>query len=195
MMYVGGISPESCTCAGVDRVEVCGENRSAMGKKASKRNTFNYNVDRKKLKKKMIKKYRPRIECAQIRKAWDTNKTTKQNMKDMGLSFGTKSVLPITSKVSEEPEDLVIKPYVIRELEEEASQLRKDTTTCSTDMIEFVQHMIREHGENYKAMARDEKNYYQDTPKQIRRKVELYKRCHGNEYTAFLASLQAQTSS
>ncbi|KAF7697379.1 nucleolar protein 16 [Silurus meridionalis] len=166
-----------------------------MGKKASKRNTFNYNVDRKKLKKKMIKKYRPRIECAQIRKAWDTNKTTKQNMKDMGLSFGTKSVLPITSKVSEEPEDLVIKPYVIRELEEEASQLRKDTTTCSTDMIEFVQHMIREHGENYKAMARDEKNYYQDTPKQIRRKVELYKRCHGNEYTAFLASLQAQTSS
>lgn len=35
-------------------------------------------------------------------------------------------------------------------MEAEASQPRKDTTTCSTDLIEFVQHMIREHGEDYK---------------------------------------------
>ncbi|KAB5548652.1 hypothetical protein PHYPO_G00058050 [Pangasianodon hypophthalmus] len=166
-----------------------------MGKRASKRNTFNYNVDRKKLKKKMIKKYRPRIECEQIRKAWDINKTTKQNMQDMGLAFGTKGVLPIMSKTNDEPVDQVIKPYVIREMEEEANVPRKDNTTCSTDIIEFVQHMIREYGEDYKAMARDEKNYYQDTPKQIKRKVDLYKRCHPEEHAAFAASLQAQTSS
>lgn len=35
-------------------------------------------------------------------------------------------------------------------MEEEASLPRKDTTTCSTDLIEYVQHMIREHGEDYK---------------------------------------------
>lgn len=35
----------------------------------------------------------------QIRKAWDISKTTKQNMQDMGLTFGTKGVLPVTSKV------------------------------------------------------------------------------------------------
>lgn len=35
-------------------------------------------------------------------------------------------------------------------MEEEANLPRKDTTTCSTDLIEFVQHMIREHGEDYK---------------------------------------------
>ncbi len=43
-------------------------------------------------------------------------------------------------------------------------------------------------------MARDEKNYYQDTPKQIKRKVELYKRCHPEEYAAFFATLQSQKS-
>ncbi|KAK3524299.1 hypothetical protein QTP70_027028 [Hemibagrus guttatus] len=176
-----------------------------MGKRASKRNTFNYNLDRKKLKKKMIKKYRPRIECDQIRKAWNPHRTAKQNMQDMGLTFGTKGVLPITSKArtcsrsyykaGDEPVDRVVKPYVVREMEEEANLPRKDNTTCSTDLIEYVQHMIREHGEDYKAMARDEKNYYQDTPKQIKRKVDLYKRCHANEHAAFLASLQAQTSS
>ncbi|XP_053505288.1 nucleolar protein 16 [Ictalurus furcatus] len=168
-----------------------------MGKKASKRNTFNYNADRKKLKKKMINKYRPRIECAQIRKAWDIKKSAKRNMQEMGLTFGTKGLLPITSKAKDEPVAQVVKPYVVREMEEEASLPRKDTTTCSTDLIEYVQHMIREHGENYKAMARDEKNYYQDTPKQIKRKVDLYKRCHAEEHAAFVASLRAreQTSS
>lgn len=35
-------------------------------------------------------------------------------------------------------------------MEEEANLPRKDTTTCSTDLIEYVQHMIREHGEDYK---------------------------------------------
>ncbi|KAK3555149.1 hypothetical protein QTP86_009988 [Hemibagrus guttatus] len=124
----------------------------------------------------------------QIRKAWNPHRTAKQNMRDMGLTFGTKGA-------GDEPVDRVVKPYVVREMEEEANLPRKDNTTCSTDLIEYVQHMIREHGEDYKAMARDEKNYYQDTPKQIKRKVDLYKRCHANEHAAFLASLQAQTSS
>ncbi|XP_027033004.2 nucleolar protein 16 [Tachysurus fulvidraco] len=166
-----------------------------MVKRASKRNTFNYNVNRKKLKKNMIKKQRPRIECDQIRKAWNPHKTAKQNMRDMGLAFGSRRVSPTTSKAGVEPVARVLKPYVVREMEEEANLPRKDTTTCSTDLIEFVQHMIREHGEDYKAMARDEKNYYQDTPKQIKRKVDLYKRCHADEHAVFLDSLKAQTSS
>lgn len=38
-------------------------------------------------------------------------------------------------------------------------------------------------------MARDEKNYYQDTPKQIKRKINEYKRCHPEHYNAFINSL------
>lgn len=41
----------------------------------------------------------------------------------------------------------------------------------------------------FQAMARDEKNYYQDTPKQIKRKINEYKRVCPEEYEAFVASL------
>jgi len=40
-------------------------------------------------------------------------------------------------------------------------------------------------------MANDEKNYYQDTPKQIKRKINEYKRCHPEHYSGFLAALVA----
>lgn len=39
---------------------------------------------------------------------------------------------------------------VCAELEEEASRPEKDTKTLSSDLVEYVQHMIREHGANYK---------------------------------------------
>ncbi|KAG9265911.1 nucleolar protein 16 [Astyanax mexicanus] len=170
-----------------------------MVKRASKRNTFDYNKNRKKQKKKLKKKERPTIGCAQIRKAWDDRKSAKQNMQDMGLSYGTKGVLPINKKSFsapvEEAQAVVVKPYVIREMETAASLRGKNTRTCSNDLTEFVQYMIREHNEDYKAMAKDEKNYYQHTPKQIKRKVELYKRCHPQDYGAFIASLQAEKTS
>lgn len=40
------------------------------------------------------------------------------------------------------------------------------------------------------AMARDEQNYYQDTPKQIKRKIAVYKRFYPEEFQVFVASLQ-----
>ncbi|KAK1788105.1 hypothetical protein P4O66_016568 [Electrophorus voltai] len=150
------------------------------------------------------------IECPQIRKAWDNRKTAKQNLRDMGLAVGSKGVLPVnkarialkccfypTLQAKDGPVDQtgLLKPYVIKEMEAEASLPTIDKTTCSNDMIEFLQHMIKEHNEDYKAMARDEKNYYQDTPKQIKRKVDLYKRCHPEEYATFIASLETGSSS
>uniref|UniRef100_A0A672QVJ1 Nucleolar protein 16 n=1 Tax=Sinocyclocheilus grahami TaxID=75366 RepID=A0A672QVJ1_SINGR len=156
-------------------------------KKSRNRSKFNYNKDKKKLKTKIRRKEKPHIECPQIRNAWDEHKTVKQNLQDMGLSLGTKGMLPIKNKkASTNLESLP--------MEVEASLRGEDRTTCSTDMTEYVQYMVKEHNEDYKAMARDEKNYYQDTPKQIKRKVELYKRCHPKEYAAFIASLQSQKS-
>ena len=40
------------------------------------------------------------------------------------------------------------------------------------------------------AMARDEKNYYQDTPKQIARKIRVF-RSIPEQYNAYLASKAA----
>ncbi|XP_056140369.1 nucleolar protein 16 [Lampris incognitus] len=167
--------------------------------KVNRRKKFDYNKDRKKLRKQFKKKEAPRIENSQIRHAWDHNKSVFRNMQDMGLAVDPNRTLPIQKQgiltaggETKAPKSIVTKPYVLNQLEEEASRPEKDPKTLSTDLIEYVQHMIREHKEDHKAMARDEKNYYQDTPKQIRRKINEYKRCHPQHYAAFLESLASQ---
>jgi len=157
-------------------------------KKSGKRKKFDYNQDRKKMKKKYIKKCNPRIENSQIRNAWDDKKSMARNLQAMGLAFDPNRTLPIKNQKSAAV-GIVTKPYVLNQLEEEANRPEKDTKTLSSDLIEYAQHMIREHKDNFKAMARDEKNYYQDTPKQIKRKINEYKRCHPAHYDAFINSL------
>ena len=39
-------------------------------------------------------------------------------------------------------------------MEEEASQRFDDDKSLSRDLIDFVQHMVREHGEDYKVTPR-----------------------------------------
>ncbi|XP_034540305.1 nucleolar protein 16 [Notolabrus celidotus] len=165
-------------------------------KQSKRRQKFDYNLDRKKLKKKFIKKCNPRIENRQIRNAWDDKKSTASNLQEMGLSFDPNRSQPIkkqkllgNNKETRAPAAIVTKPYVLNLLEEEAGLQEKDTKTLSSDLVEYVQHMIKEHNEDFKAMARDEKNYYQDTPKQIKRKINEYKRCHQQHYEAFMSSL------
>uniref|UniRef100_A0A8C3E5T6 Nucleolar protein 16 n=1 Tax=Corvus moneduloides TaxID=1196302 RepID=A0A8C3E5T6_CORMO len=78
------------------------------------------------------------------------------------------------------------------EMELEASLPEKKSNTLSRDLIDYVRYMIQNHGENYKEMARDEKNYYQDTPKQIKRKINVYKNFYPEEYKNFIASLKPE---
>lgn len=78
------------------------------------------------------------------------------------------------------------------DLEAEASLPEKKGNTLSRDLIDYVRYMVENHGEDYKAMARDEKNYYQDTPKQIRNKINVYKRFYPTEWQAFIDSLQSK---
>ncbi|MBW00512.1 Nucleolar protein 16, partial [Eschrichtius robustus] len=92
--------------------------------------------------------------------------------------------------VEERPKELMRKPYVLNDLEAEASLPEKKGNTLSRDLIDYVCYMVENHGEDYKAMARDEKNYYQDTPKQIRNKINVYKRFYPAEWQAFVDSLQ-----
>uniref|UniRef100_A0A3B3ZHJ6 Nucleolar protein 16 n=1 Tax=Periophthalmus magnuspinnatus TaxID=409849 RepID=A0A3B3ZHJ6_9GOBI len=165
-------------------------------KQSKRRKKFDYNKNRKKLKQKTLKKYNPRIENDQIRNAWDKNKSMARNLQEMGLAFDPNRSLPIKKqKVRKNyckftahiaPVGIITKPYVLNKMEEEASLPEKDTKTLSSDLIEYVQYMIREHKDNYKAMARDEKNYYQDTPKQIKRKINEYKRCHPDHFNVFM---------
>ncbi|XP_061595140.1 nucleolar protein 16 [Cololabis saira] len=161
-------------------------------KQSNRRKKFDYGKDRKKLKKQFIKKQNPRIENSQIRNAWDHGKSMAKNLLEMGLSSDPNRTLPVKKQGLRDdklPAHIVTKPYIVKRLEADANLPQKDTKTLSSDLIEYAQYMVREHKDNYKAMARDEKNYYQDTPKQIRRKINEYKRCHKQHYDAFVKSL------
>nr|XP_034973794.1 nucleolar protein 16-like [Zootoca vivipara] len=172
----------------------------AKGK--SRRQKYNYNVDRKKQNRAFRKRAVPRIKCTQIRHAWDRTKTVKQNLAEMGLAVDQNKAIPIPKtmqqmlKMEVDGQEANVKtvrqPYVLNELESEASLPEKKSESLSQDLIDYVQHMIQSHGENYKAMARDEKNYYQDTPKQIKRKINVYKHFYPEEYQTFVASLQPE---
>ncbi|KFM11973.1 Nucleolar protein 16, partial [Aptenodytes forsteri] len=87
---------------------------------------------------------------------------------------------------------IVRKPYVVNEMEYEASLPEKKSNTLSRDLIDYVRYMIQNHGENYKASTGYEKNYYQDTPKQIKRKINVYKNFYPEEYKDFIASLKQE---
>ncbi|KAK2828037.1 hypothetical protein Q5P01_019071 [Channa striata] len=123
-------------------------------KQSSRRKKFDFNKDRKKMKKKFLKKNAPRIENAQIRNAWDDKKSTARNLQEMGLAFDPNRVLPIKTprllgEAKEEakaPVSVTTKPYVLKLLEDEAGRPEKDTKTLSSDLIEYVQYMVREHG-------------------------------------------------
>ncbi|XP_067852476.1 nucleolar protein 16 [Heptranchias perlo] len=167
----------------------------AKGK--NRRKKFDYKSDRKKLKRKMLKKAAPRIECEHIRKAWNIKKSVAQNLAEMGLASDPNRTVPIKKRKIMKMEtasadgegQVVIKPYVINELEAQASLPEVKRSTLSREFIDYVRHMIENYKDNYKAMARDEMNYYQDTPHQIKKKIESYKRFYPSEYNVLVSSL------
>ncbi|XP_025243893.1 nucleolar protein 16 isoform X3 [Theropithecus gelada] len=53
--------------------------------------------------------------------------------------------------IEEKPKELVRKPYVLNDLEAEASLPEKKGNTLSRDLIDYVRHMVENHGEDYKS--------------------------------------------
>ncbi|NWI97274.1 NOP16 protein, partial [Pitta sordida] len=171
----------------------------AKGK--GRRHKYSYNLNRKRLYRSARRRAAPRIACSHIRHAWDRSKSVAQNLAEMGLSGDPNKALPIPRKLrgleaesneQQQGKKIVLKPYVVNEMEYEASLPEKKSNTLSRDLIDYVRYMIQNHGENYKEMARDEKNYYQDTPKQIKRKINVYKNFYPEEYKDFIASLKTE---
>lgn len=154
----------------------------AHGKKRRLRKKFNYVVDRKKLWKKSKKM--PGIDCPLIKEAWSEGKSVATNMRMMGLAADSNAVLKVPST-----KDVIMKKnlntkglrkqpkaYVAEALEEEASIPYVGKGQLPPEHIHFASYMLETHQDDYKAMARDPRNHFQQTPKQIRRKVEEYKK-------------------
>uniref|UniRef100_A0A669PSL2 Nucleolar protein 16 n=1 Tax=Phasianus colchicus TaxID=9054 RepID=A0A669PSL2_PHACC len=133
----------------------------AKGK--NRRQKFAYGLNRKRLYRSARRKAAPRIECSHIRHAWDATKSVAQNLAEMGLAGDPNKAVPIgkrrlqvsaESDGQEQEKTLVRKPYVLSEMEFEASLPEKKSNTLSRDLIDYVRYMIQNHGENYKVSTR-----------------------------------------
>ena len=60
---------------------------------------------------------------------------------------------------------------------------KKREETMSSDEAKFVSHLLQKYAlTDLEAMARDYKNYWQNTPLQIKKKIERFARVHNQQY-------------
>ncbi|CAJ0957147.1 unnamed protein product, partial [Mesorhabditis belari] len=169
------------------------------GKKSKKvrHNMKNVVTARKKTakKQKLLK-----TQCQQIKEAWDKDKTLVQNITEMGLVTDLNKAVPIKQsfrrgidqipmelgsvqeakkKGSVQKQKAAKSGAVLGSLEKEAKELEDKQSGRKTKLLdrdmEFCIYMIERHGDDYSAMARDSKNLFQETPKQIQKKLRIYK--------------------
>ncbi|GAU92857.1 hypothetical protein RvY_04883 [Ramazzottius varieornatus] len=163
-----------------------------MGKargKVKRTKVYRHNVDRKRMWKKS--KQMPTIKCTEIKAAWKKGKSIDANMSAMGLTLhlddafkidDTKDSLRPDRKTPKDPSrDVEMSEAKVADLlEYEASKPKESTMRLSEPEAQFCMTMLEKYGDDYKAMARDANNYYQETPKQIRRKILTFRRFPGS---------------
>lgn len=77
------------------------------------------------------------------------------------------------------------KQYVAEELEADAKAPRERLLRLPKSQVEWLSYLIIKYGSDFKAMARDKKNYYQETWKQLRQKIKRF-RGIPEQYNQFL---------
>merc|ERR1712062_636434 len=68
----------------------------------------------------------------------------------------------------------VTKPEVVTQLEDEANVEAKPTFRFTPTQDQLIPHMMDKHGMDFKAMARDPKNHYQETPAKLKGMVTKF---------------------
>ncbi|CAJ0581924.1 unnamed protein product, partial [Mesorhabditis spiculigera] len=171
------------------------------GGKKIKRVTKNLGNIANKKKKAEKNKKKLRSACHQLVNVWDKKRTLVQNIEDSGLAFDVNKSIPLKQDfrvgidqlpmelgdVDEAKQKGTVKKQrdskkiakVIGGLEIERQQLEKKQegrkrTLLDRD-VQFCIYMLERHGDDYEAMSRDKKNLFQETPKQIQKKLRIYK--------------------
>lgn len=166
-------------------VTVRGKQRNKRRGRISK---TSYGKDRK---KQHNKQHKVVIKNELIRTNWDKNKTIKENFTSLGLVSDPNAEYKTThhkKKVTEmEVEFADISEYkkdtvVVQKLEEKAKEVTPTVRHFSPAECALWDGFIRDHGSDYKAMARDKRNTHQHTPKTLKRKIESYMKFTSSEY-------------
>lgn len=142
------------------------------------------------------------IFCSpEIKKAMDHRKTLTTNIDEMGLVFDVNKSLGVpnykadrlkSAKIvngfveeelsgSEEEEEEEVtteksfpKQRVVDDLEMQSKALRESKFRLPKGIVKFVSYLIDKYGLDYKKMAKDYKNYDQETWRQLRAKCRKF---------------------
>lgn len=143
-----------------------------------------------------------KIFCSsEIKNALDHRKTLTGNISDMGLVYDVNKALGIPNykadrlrkrKIelvhgfveedasgSEDEEEASAaqrfpKQQVVDDLESKSKELRESKFRLPQGIVKFVSYLIDKYGLNYKKMAKDHKNYDQETWRQLRAKCRKF---------------------
>ena len=156
-------------------------------KKQRRRKKYDYARNRKRVRKQQEKttKFNVKVDCKVIKEAWDNRVSVKENMSSMGIVLNASDMMPVTgpkkkmvnkmktlkniaADADESVENKVTKPDVLQKLTEEASVPAKQNFRFSSTQVKLITYMMDKHGSDYKAMSRDPKNHYQETPAKLR---------------------------
>lgn len=140
------------------------------------------------------------IFSPEIKKAMDHRKTLTTNIDEMGLVFDVnkslgvpnykadrlKSARIVNGFVEEEmsgsengeeeatAEKSFPKQRVVDDLEKQSKELRESKFRLPKGIVKFVSYLIDKYGLDYKKMAKDYKNYDQETWRQLRAKCRKF---------------------
>ena len=165
-------------------------------KKQRMKKTYNYGKNRKRVRQQLEKssKFNVKVDCKVVRDAWDHRVSVRENMSRMGIVLNASDVMPVSGtkkklvnnlkklkKVSVEEETeaaadspIITKPEVIAKLSEEATVPVKQNFRFTTSQVQLITHMMDKHGTDYKAMARDPRNHFQETPAKLRGMIRKF---------------------
>ncbi|EDV20771.1 uncharacterized protein TRIADDRAFT_60763 [Trichoplax adhaerens] len=113
-----------------------------------------------------------------IKKNWNKKKTLRENFSSIGLAINSNKAIKIRDVTERMEVDQPANPSkpttkVVQELEMIASQGSQTTRRhIAPGEVKFLKDLMDSHGENYEAMARDKRNCYQQTAKQLERKCK-----------------------
>ncbi|XP_014616465.1 PREDICTED: nucleolar protein 16 [Polistes canadensis] len=165
-------------------------------RKVKRKKKYRTNVNRKRLRNKLQKL--PTIGCKKIKEEWEIYKSTRSNLKEMGLVYDPNETLQIPNvkqellkevkeklmensmEIDSEEEEIDVitippKINVAQALKEEACGTRRRLFQLPHSQVQFITYLLDKYGEDYEAMARDKKNHYQLTWRQIRAKIKTFK--------------------
>jgi len=166
--------------------------------KTRRRQKFQFGKNRKRSRRVEEKgsKHLIKVTNDTIKASWDSSKPAKDNLDTMGLAYDPNKVVKLLTakkkmvdslkenagttihqtEPEETPTDCSTTESVVRQLEEEVASIpRKSSFRFPPDQVKFITYMMSKYGEDYKAMARDRRNEWQETPKQIKQKIVKFR--------------------